>query len=146
MVALAILGIISTSLLPLFPRLLKATKKTEFRSELVLITEYIGEYLHRWANFSPNTKHRNINDFSDGDELEISDNTEFQVNQLPWAQPLTTISDQYKASISFWDTVTRNNSAIIKVLVWYDTNNDDVRTPTENAYTFSTIITEKRDL
>ena len=147
-IALAMLGIISTSLLPLIPRLLKATNIIKKRSELILITEYAGEYLNRWANFSPLIKHKSINFFSDGQELELTN--ELRVNQLPWAEPLTTeptaISDHYKASITFWDTVTRNNSAIIKVLVWYDQNNDDTCSPTENSYGFTTIITEKRDL
>jgi type II secretory pathway pseudopilin PulG len=148
MIALALLGLMTTSLLPLLPRLLKATEKTRVRAKIVNLSEYVAEYVQRWANFSPTAKHKKIQYFVDGEELEISG--EFRINRLPWAEPLVeqddSITDHYKASITFWETVSRNNSAVVKIRVWYDTNMDNICTSSENAFSLSTIITEKRDI
>lgn len=153
MIALAIVAMITTSLMPHFPKLLSATKYLERQAKLVTITDYIGEYLFRWINFSPYNKHKFITEFADGDELEIVGET--RVNHLAWAEPLTlgdeAITDHYKTSITFWETATnptcnRDLGAVVKVVVWYDTNLDNLRSADESYFSFSTIVTEKRDL
>ncbi|MCP4049728.1 MAG: hypothetical protein GY730_03370 [bacterium] len=147
-IALGILGIVATSLVPVMPELLKATQQIKDKTKLIMITEYIGEYLFRWVSFAPENKHRRIEHFLEGQDLELTG--EIRVNKLPWASSLIAqdenITDHYKTTIKFWETVSRNYSAVIQVWVWYDEDLDKTRDVSENAYTFSTIITEKRDL
>ena len=145
-IALGIVSLIATSLLPLLPQLVAATIKTSLRTKLVMIAEYSGEYLMRWANFNPQNKHKQINVFADGEELDLSG--ELRINHLPWADALSgleTLSDHYKASITFWETAIRDNSAVVRILVWYDENLDDICNTAETSYSFSTIISEKRE-
>jgi hypothetical protein len=151
-IALGILGIILTSILPFLPRLLTISRYLETQADLLNITEYIGEYIFRWVNFEPEDKHQSLAAFGEGHDLNTLGET--RINHLQWATPLvegnTAITDHYKTEITFWETedspiVSRNNSAVLHVLVWYDANLNNGLEPSENAFTFSTIITEKKN-
>ena len=146
-VAITMIAIMGTFLLPLFPRLLDVTTELKVRSKLYAVAEYTSNYVLRWAAMSPNTKPVPLNFYQSGDELELSG--ELRVNRLHWATPLISkdqsITDHYKVSVKFWERAQRANSAVVRILVWYDSNLDMLIDPEEPKITLSTIITEKRD-
>ena len=75
-------------------------------TKLESISDYVGSYLFRWANFDASSKPVPLSFYRDNDELELSG--EKRVNRLIWAEELISdkgyISDYYKASITFKDT------------------------------------------
>ena len=147
LIALGILAIIATYLLPLFPRLIKDTQNIIIYSKINIVSEYIGNYVHRWANFEQ--KPFGLEYYSNGDEFEHTQ--EKRINRLSWAESLTlenAISDEYKASITLWELDKRVNdtsdpiSAVVKVQVWYDENLNNIEDLEEASFVFSTSITE----
>lgn len=148
MFAISMVGILGISFLPLFPMLLKNIRSTQIYTRLYSIGDYVGDYVHQWADFSPISKAVPLTSYSDGEELELSGET--RVNRLLWAQFPTTkttyLTDHYKTSITFWETTTRQNSAVVTVIVWYDENLNNSADETEPSFEFSTIVTEKRNI
>lgn len=148
MFAISMVGILGISCLPLFPMLLKNIRSTQIYTRLYSIGDYVGDYVHQWADFSPISKAVPLTSYSDGEELELSGET--RVNRLLWAQFPTTkttyLTDHYKTSITFWETTTRQNSAVVTVIVWYDENLNNSADETEPSFEFSTIVTEKRNI
>ena len=145
MVALSMVGIIATSFMPLLPQLLQQTQQMTRYSRLESISEYCGSYLFRWVDLSRSSKLVPFAFFRDDDELEITG--EHRVNHLLWAVPpqLTTtyLTDHYKVSLVFKDTIARTNSAGIILTTWYDNDLNDVLDEGELSMSFSTIISEK---
>ena len=146
-ISLSILSIVVGALLPLHIKTLKVTRELEETTKLAYLANYVGNYIFRWVSFDPKSKPLQLDEYQEFQNLELSD--ERRINQLLWTDPITSelnnITDHYKTLITFHNTV-RENSAIIKVKVWYDTNlNNDIDTD-EIMYTFSTIVTEKKNL
>lgn len=148
MFAISMVGILGISFLPLFPVLLKNIRQTQVYTRLYSIGDYVGDYVHQWADFSPISKALPLTSYGDGSQLELSGET--RVNRLLWAQFPTTkttyLTDHYKTTITFWETTTRENSAVVTVVVWYDDNLNNSLDADELSFDFSTIITEKRSI
>jgi len=146
MVAIAMIGLISTSMLPVLPQLIRQTNSLSIHTDLVIIADYIGNYLFRWAEYPADIKPFPFSYYiaADGTEFDVSG--EKRVNSLIWAEDLMSdtdyISDHYKTSITFWDTADRLKSAVVKVVVWYDDNSNFTLDEDENSYQFSTVLTE----
>ena len=142
--ALGLLVMLTASIASSFPGMLDKLAKINRYSQLVHESEYVGSYLFRWADFSPAAKALSLKNYSEGSELELSQET--RINRLLWAEPLVTglgaISDEYKASIQFWET-THGNRAVVRVKVWYDANLNNEIDVTEPVVSFSTIVSEK---
>ncbi|RAP29289.1 hypothetical protein DID78_03950 [Candidatus Marinamargulisbacteria bacterium SCGC AG-343-D04] len=145
MISLMMVGVIATSFLPLLPELLKKTRHMNRVARLESITQYCGSYLFRWVNYSRKSKLIPFSFFKENDELELTG--EHRVNRLLWALPPEFkedyLSDHYKVSIAFKDTVNRSISAGIHTVVWYDENLNNVLDNNELNISFSTVITEK---
>ena len=145
MISLVLVGIIGTFFLPLFPSLLQRTTELNQYSKLESIAEYCGSYVFRWVNFSRAAKVVPFSYYKENDELELSG--ENRVNKLIWATPPslqdTYLSDHYKVSITFKDTIKRTTSAGIRINVWYDKNLNSLQDETEPNILFYTIIAEK---
>lgn len=146
-IAISILAIVGSTLLPMIPQAIQLTSQIRQREILGLITTYVSEYVTQWADFSPTAKMVPFDFYSDGSELELSG--DLRVNHLQFLEPmltsanLDTISDYYKASIKFYETASVNR-AVLKVRVWYDENLNDVVDPKENVVDYTTILIEKR--
>jgi hypothetical protein len=137
---------LGTTIAPLFPKAASATSYLNQRAQLVLIADYIGNYMSNWSEFSPTAKMVPFEFYADNSEFELSGDR--RVNQLQFIDPLLAggqkvISNYYKTSIKFWETNVLNR-AVINVKVWYDSNLNDVIDPGENMVSFSTILIEKR--
>ena len=144
LMALGFVAIIGTSLIPLYLQMLSSTTDLKNFTKLTELTNYVGNYLFRWASFDPLSKPIPLEAYIDGQELEISG--EKRINKLRWAEPLTSLTnipDQFKASITFWETTPRNGSAVVKVILWYDQNLNNLLETNEQSFNFSTIVTEK---
>ena len=145
MISLVLIGIIGTFFLPLFPSLIQRSAQLNRYSRLESIAEYCGSYVFRWVNFSRAAKVVPFNYYQENDELELSGET--RVNKLLWASPPslkdTYLTDHYKVSITFHDTINRSTSAGIKINVWYDKNLNSLHDETEENIMFYTIISEK---
>jgi hypothetical protein len=148
MIAISMVGLLSISFLPLFPKLLLTIDKVQTYTRLYSIGEYVGDYVHRWADFSPLSKAIPLSSYKDGDDLELSGET--RVNRLLWAQfPETKtdyLTDHYKTTITFWETSPRVFSTVAAIKVWYDSDLDNILDDDELFLDFSTIITEKRNI
>jgi hypothetical protein len=146
LVSIVILGVISASVMPLYVRVLSTTTNLEKLTNLTDLTQYVGNYVFSWAAFSPESKPLPLELYGDGEELELS--LERRINQLLWAEPiissLNRITDHYKASIRFFET-SRNASALVRVQLWYDDDLDNILDDSEKNFSFSTIVTEKRN-
>ena len=103
--------------------------------------------MFRWAHFTD--KQVALDFYSDGDEFEISG--EKRVNRLRWASELNhsqSISDFYKTSITLWETEDREDhsgktiSAVVKIIVWYDSDLDNTIDLNEATFSFSTTIVD----
>lgn len=133
--------------MPLYPKLMKDVKAHNDRAKLLNVAQYVGEYIERWGDFLPESKPLPLESYTEGQELELSE--EHRVNRFLWAEPLVTgqgsLSDEYKASIRFWET-SRVGSAVVQVKVWYDANLNDAVDANENTITFTTVLLEKRNL
>jgi type II secretory pathway pseudopilin PulG len=145
MISLVLVGIIGTFFLPLFPSLIQRSAQLNKQARLESIAEYCGSYVFRWANFSRAAKVVPFSYYQENDELELSGET--RVNKLLWASPPslqdTYLTDHYKASITFHDTLNRTTSAGIRIHVWYDENLNSLHDETEANILFYTIIAEK---
>ena len=145
MVSLLMVGILATSFLPLLRSLMAKTLMMRRYTYLESIAEYCSDYVFRWATLSVAQKGISLESFQDNDSLEP--NGETRVNTLKWAVPpqltSTYLSDHYKVSITFHDTLTRQNSAGVRIHVWYDENLNSQRDTGELHMEFSTLITEK---
>ena len=144
MIALLMIGILATSLIPIIRILMEKTTTMKRYSTLYSISNYCGSYIFRWVNFSSESKSIRIANYSDGDEFQLGN--DYRVNQLTWATaPEFTdnyLTDHYKVSIQFQDTDRRYSAGVI-VTVWYDSNLDSIQDDSEPTITFSTLITEK---
>lgn len=145
-VSIALVGIIGTSLAPLFANMISNSEKIKQQSRLVEMGDYVGQYVLRWAQFSPDSKLFGIDFFDDGTELE-SLSAEHRINHLTYLNTLPvmadSISDEYKTRIVFWET-DRVNRAVAQITVWYDTNLNNELDDSEPHYELSTIVTERR--
>ena len=145
MVALLMVGVLATSFLPLLRSLVTKTLMMRRYTYLESIAEYCSDYVFRWATLSVTEKGVSLNSFHDNESLEP--NGETRVNALKWAVPpkliSTYLSDHYKVSITFHDTLTRHNSAGVRIHVWYDENLNSLRDTGELQLEFSTLVTEK---
>lgn len=145
MISILLIGIISTFFLPLFPSLLQRSMQLNQYSRLESIADYCGNYVFRWVNFSREAKVVPFSFYKEDDELELSG--EKRVNKLLWASPPslkdTYLTDHYKVSITFKDTLNRTSSAGIKINAWYDTNLNSLHDESEPNILFYTIIAEK---
>ena len=136
-VAVTIMGIIGTSFISVLPTLLSRSRAVDTRYDLAVAADYVGNYVHNWVN-APN-KSPSFNAYIDGDQLGT--NTEKRVNSLHFTDPITTIPDTIKTTITFHET-NRIDRAVLKIAVWEDIDNNDAQSATENAITFSTIISD----
>jgi len=145
LLSLFILTLIGSSLLHLLPKILEDVRLLRIQGQLSTLADYVGNYVVRWSDFSPLAKAQSIEAYADGDELELTG--ENRINRLLWADPLTTtenlVTDEFKVEIKFYETVTRNNSAVIRIELWYDQNLDNVIDPDERTFSFSTVVSEK---
>ena len=148
MMSVVILGIMSVSLLPLFVQMYERSEELNDYADIIQISDYVGNYIFRWANFGAYSKQRSIDSYPEGDELELT--KELRLNRLFWTQPLflerKDITDHYKVSIRFFDTESRFENAVLHVRVWYDDNLDDNWDAAEKGISFSTIVAEKGNL
>jgi type II secretory pathway pseudopilin PulG len=147
LIALGILAIISTYLLPLLPRLAKDSRQILIYSKINIASEYIGNYIHRWSKFEE--KPFGLEFYENGDEFEQTE--EKRVNRLSWAENISksgAFSDEYKTSITLWELDSRLDefsdpiSAVVKIHVWYDENLNSLSDLDEYSFTFFTSITE----
>ncbi|MFC1752478.1 hypothetical protein ACFL96_03690 [Thermoproteota archaeon] len=144
------MAIVGTSVLPLFPMLVRSTGRIKLFSKVVILTEYIGDYVFRWANFPPELKIIPISSYADGQPLNPQSGNpmlpqNYRVNNLVWAEQMTDISDKYKTTITIYEA-NSTDRAVVKVVVWYDDDDDnqvDGDNILERAFTFSTIVCEK---
>lgn len=146
-ISIGIVAILSTYFLPVFPKVVQDTQSIILYSKLNTIAEYVGNYMFRWAHFTD--KQVALDFYSDGDEFEISG--EKRVNRLRWASELNhsqSISDFYKTSITLWETEDREDhsgktiSAVVKIIVWYDSDLDNTIDLNEATFSFSTTIVD----
>ena len=148
-IAMSMLTIVGTTLLPMYPRILKQSVDSKIQANLLFLGTYVGNYIFRWTGFSPEKKPIVFENYTEGVELEsfLTDSTDKRVNQLFWADPLIAenpeIENRYKVSILFKDTQNRVDSAVLRVQIWFDTNDDDVLSEGEKSLVFNTIVTEK---
>ncbi|MFT5170283.1 MAG: type II secretory pathway pseudopilin PulG [Candidatus Marinamargulisbacteria bacterium] len=146
LIAITLLSFLGSAILPIYTRFPRDIKTLVVRTRLSGMAEYVSEYLFRWANFDPASKPVPFEFYQDDFELELSG--EKRINRLLWAQSLLTetsyITDEYKASITFHETA-RLNSAVVKVVVWFDDNLDNVVGIGEPRQSFSVVLTEKRN-
>jgi hypothetical protein len=144
MMSVGLMAIVATYLMPLYPGMVRSASQTAVRSHLLSYADYVGSYIFRWANFSTLSKPLPLAAYTDDMELELSGET--RINRLLWAEPLVSgdsaISDQYRASIRLWET-NAVKRAVIRVVVWYDTNKNEALDLDEESVTFSTIVAEK---
>ena len=146
MLAVALLAMVSMSMLPMISELSRTSDSAKIYTKLGIITDYVGQYLFRWAALSSDKKPLPFSYYlsSEGKEFDITGDK--RVNSMAWAQPLMSqnnfMSDEYKVSITFWETATRTKSAVVKVIVWYDENLDGILDATERRMSFSTMLTE----
>ena len=144
LIALTLLSILGSSILPIYSRFPSDVRKLSTRYKLHVMSVYVSNYIFRWAGFTPESKPVPFEFYQDGFELELSG--EKRINRLLWAAPLLTetdfISDAYKTSIQFFET-DRNNSAVVKVVVWEDRNLDNIINENEEQFNYSMIVTEK---
>lgn len=140
-IAVSLITIIAGLMAEKLPSFLSNISGMRTQSKLIMLSDYVGNYVERWAGFDPNTaKAKLISDYSDGDEIE----SERRINRLLWADPLTnTVANEYKVSMKLQEVSSRNDSAVVQIIVWYDQNLDDVVDSTERKVQFSTIVTEK---
>jgi hypothetical protein len=149
-VALFILTVMGTSLLPALPQLLRQSREAKVRANLVFLANYVGNYVVRWSAFAPDDKPIAFESYTEGVELEsfLGEDNDYRVNRLFWADPLVAdnpeIDNNYKVSIRFFETTDRVDSAVINIRLWYDENANDEIDTDEKQLTFSTMLTEKR--
>lgn len=150
LIAITILGVLGTSLLSFFPRLLIDTNKVKRYAELGTLAKYVGNYIIRWSNFSQSSKlnyGQVIDEYSEGDQFDLTGET--RINRLYFADTLVdtevTISDLYRVSMTFWET-SRVESAVVQVVVWYDTDENNVVDPGEPNVPFSVVVSEKSNI
>ena len=145
LIAITLLSMILMSVFPLFIKSLETTKNLEKKTNLSALTKYIGNYIFRWAQFNPTTKPKALKDYKTGESLEPSGET--RINKLLWADPITStlanITDEYKTNMTIYNK-DRVGSALIKVEVWYDENDDNIINSNEHVFRFATIVTEKK--
>ncbi len=145
-ISIALVGIIGTSLAPLFANMVSTSEKMKRETRLVEMGGYVGQYVLRWAQFSPNSKIFGIDFFEDGTELELLSG-ERRINRLTFGNALPSsddpITDHYKTKILFWET-DRVDRAVAQITVWYDANLNNELDLTESHYELSTIVTERR--
>ena len=145
LISLSILTVVIVSLFPVFIKMINFSPKLNQNLTLIKLLDYTGHYLVRWSDLDLSRKPLFINDYQEGDELEISKET--RIKNLIWAQPFidqnNDITEHYKVSIRLYERH-RNNSAVFQVKVWYDDNLDNTIDPSESMFTFSTVLTEKQ--
>ncbi len=149
-VAIALMGIISVSLMPMVPQVAQTAESAKVYTKMAIIADYVGNYLFRWAAYPPDKKPLPFSYYlsSEGKGFDITGDK--RINSLPWTQALMTkgefIQDEYKVSITFWETATRTQSAVVKVVVWYDKNLDGILDVSERRVSFSTMLSESQTL
>lgn len=144
-IAMLMLAILSASFLPLIPNISKATDSVRVNTKLATIGDYIGQHIHRWAITDPDDKPIAFSDYlTDGTEFDISG--EKRVNSLLWTQQLVAkddyMTDHYKASVTFQDTSRSPKRAVIRVVIWYDENLNNILDTNETSFRFSTSVAE----
>ena len=144
-IAMLMLAILSVSFLPLIPTLSKTADSVQIHTKLASIGNYIGQHVHRWSVTDPADKPISFSDYlTDGTEFDISG--EKRVNSLLWTQTLVAqddyMSDHYKTSVTFQDTGRSSKRSVIRILVWYDDNLDNIHDSNERSFQFSTTVAE----
>ncbi len=142
--AIGLIAIVANYLMPLYPGMIRSATRISTQSNLLSYGDYVGGYLFRWANFSPNSKPLPLSSYTDDMELELSEET--RINRLLWADPLTSgdgsISDKYRVSIRFFET-NHVKRAVVRVVLWYDENENESLDIGEQTVRFTTIVSEK---
>ena len=143
--ALALFSFLAVTFIKFLPNTLKTIKQMIIYSKLDSISQYIGSYLFRWGNLSGDLKFIDFSSYSDGDTLELG--LDRRVNQLFWdVSPelsSTYLTDEYKVLITMHDMNNRVDSAGLHVLVWYDTNLDNLLDDSEYKFNFSLTLSKK---
>lgn len=143
-VAVSVLAITSLTLLPMVSQVANLIDTSKQYAKLVIISDYVGQYLLRWAEIPDNQKPLPFSYYmaTEGKEFDITGDN--RVNSMPWTQKLMSeqefITDEYKFSATFHQTDSRTRSAVVKILVWYDKNNDGIKQSSEKNVEFSTVL------
>ena len=143
LISLLIFGMVSASLVKVFPKLLKNVRYLVIYSKLEVISEHVGDYVFRWSSLSLSNRPLRLAVYTDGDHIEFV--AAKKVNELNWAVPPVFkdvyLSDFYKTEITLHNI--REISAGVKIITWYDENLNDVYDGNEPNVSFMTVITEK---
>jgi len=150
MMAVTVMAIVSVSLMPMVIQLSRTSDSAKIYTKMAVISDYVGQYLFRWAAFPPDKKPLPLSYYMEEEGKEFDITGDKRINSMPWIQPLLSkddfIEDEYKVSITFWETATRTQSAVVKVVVWYDENLDGVLNVGERQMKFSTTLSESQTL
>jgi hypothetical protein len=158
LISLFLIGISSIYFLPWFPELIKRSQMLNRATVLQVAAEYVGNYLLRWSCLTE-VERPSLDSYDssgDGVDMNLRDDTSIFVNRLQYAIPLniqrnsdfknqykTYFTDEYKTSITFWETASRQGSVVAVVKVWFDTNLNSLMEDGEPFIQFSLVLSDK---
>lgn len=157
-IALFLMGIASIYFLPWFPEFINRVHYLKRQAVLQVAGQYVGNYLLRWSTLGPGERPSldSYDQAGEGVDMNILDDTSIVVNRLQYAIPLnlhktqdfkddyyTYFTDEYKTSITFWETTSRVGSVVAVVKVWFDTDLDNEIDDGEPLIEFSMILSDK---
>lgn len=146
MMAVSVMAIVSITMMPMVAQISRTADSADIYSKLVVAADYAGQYMESWAQIPPNQKPLPLSYYMESEGKEFDITGDKRINSMPWTQALVSqgefLKDEYKVSITFWETSTRSQSAVVKVLVWYDEDLDGILDTSERKVSFTTVLSE----